>query len=1100
MPQNNISDAIAARGQFHHKRQFAYKLAGSPNATMEGPTNAVIEIDDSKMTASAVISTKLVDRGGDMMEPLGCQLQYYRGNPLVLLSHGSSKFLVGIAEVNGVMQVYPETNRVWSTCRFQQTTPDALDCFTLVKQNFIRATSIGFAPLTGEPRPQNADPEAMTVAGWHIKTWDLLEWSWLGGEPPMNPEALRLTSLGELAGKYVERGWINDRRPMSPVMRKMLTPMAAQKKGLVVGGWAPARATTGTATATARLQRRMLQIKHKRVKFYKEMDQAFDPQAEVEPSVLIYGWISKYLKCRIRDIDKRSEFIPNVRRGSFLTGLKKVMEEFQLDAERNFTSDGKETPSRRELIQLNSKLDADFLVDGMQFYKMGRDDTKRVVIEVEKTWGGLNLTFYDKRSDKEACMAVKIISDAWKWATENNFLKGEAFSLSGDFIKRTSEGWDDVFLEEKNKVAVRRVADQFNAKQLAFAPRGTIMTGPPGTGKTLASRIIRNTLKGAFIWVSAKDFMHYGGEDGMSYAFQLAKELAPSALCMEDCDAWLRDTTVDLIKTEMDGVSRSTAVWTIMTTNFPERLPDALIDRPGRFHEVLKFDFPSPQARREMLAKWLTGYPPAAIAQAVTQMAGYSGAHVYELAQFAKTLQESDGLTPEQAIQKALETIKEQRELIDQIQLEGANYNRRRKHVQKHVLDKRRRNNHYKIHKPIPVRTRKVTIMPTPTPTTQTPSIKHLESWTNLSLVTPKRLEEWISSTPARSEWPDVLKVKLQPRIEQMVTDGYRDQEAEAIAWQIHKALGTVTDTAGGSLEGATKPEESKAGGTDIQTVKLAKEKFPTEDDAKAYCAAQGFKTDKPAHEDTHWGYEQFPKEEMVEGSERKSEMSEGVHAICGTRKIGDAYESNKDEVPEEMAVEEIPEEIPSDESPRKASEIFIETLESLLAPVMDLLESAEATQDHQGLIDSAPQWNEAINAITSEAGMMKPDGKKADGEIDEDKEETDEERKKRYAFKSVWTTGKNAAGIKAELSETMRVLSIAYNAKSAGGVPVLAKAQRNEIAKQYNKLKKMGETSPAADPNLDTNAILAALSETSKKADANQAALTEMSGKMPTV
>ena len=438
------------------------------------------------------------------------------------------------------------------------------------------------------------------------------------------------------------------------------------------------------AKAMHRIQKRAAIVKGKRARFFKDMDSAFDVQAEVEPSEILYGWISKYLKCRVRDIDRRNQFIPNVRRGSFLTGLKKVMEEFRLDAERNFTGDGKEAPSRRDTIQLNSKLDADFLVDGIQFYKLGRDEERRVVIEVQKTWGGLDLTFYDKRSDKEECLSVKIINDSWKWATENNFLKGEAFSLSGDFIKRTAEGWDDVFLEEKNKVTVKRIADQFNAKQLGFTPRGTIMTGPPGTGKTLASRIIRNTIKGAFIWVSAKDFMRYGGEDGMSHAFELAKELAPSVLCLEDCDAWLRDTTVDLIKTEMDGVSRSTAVWTIMTTNFPERLPDALIDRPGRFHEVLKFDFPSPQARREMLGKWLNGYPPAAIAQAVTQMAGYSGAHVYELAQFAKTLQETDNLTPEQAMAQALTTIKEQRELIDQIQLEGASYNRRRKFSVEH--------------------------------------------------------------------------------------------------------------------------------------------------------------------------------------------------------------------------------------------------------------------------------------------------------------------------------------------------------------------------------------------------------------------------------
>jgi hypothetical protein len=31
---------------------------------------------------------------------------------------------------------------------------------------------------------------------------------------------------------------------------------------------------------------------------------------------------------------------------------------------------------------------------------------------------------------------------------------------------------------------------------------------------------------------------------------------------------------------------------TILTTNFSEQLPDALIDRPGRFHDVPNFDLP----------------------------------------------------------------------------------------------------------------------------------------------------------------------------------------------------------------------------------------------------------------------------------------------------------------------------------------------------------------------------------------------------------------------------------------------------------------------------------------------------------------------------
>jgi len=94
------------------------------------------------------------------------------------------------------------------------------------------------------------------------------------------------------------------------------------------------------------------------------------------------------------------------------------------------------------------------------------------------------------------------------------------------------------------------------------------------TGKTLSSRIIRNQAKGSFIWVSARDFHKAGSVGGVGLAFELAREIAPSVIVFEDVDNWLYDTTIDLMKTEMDGIARSSGVLTILTTNFPERLPD----------------------------------------------------------------------------------------------------------------------------------------------------------------------------------------------------------------------------------------------------------------------------------------------------------------------------------------------------------------------------------------------------------------------------------------------------------------------------------------------------------------------------------------------
>lgn len=432
-----------------------------------------------------------------------------------------------------------------------------------------------------------------------------------------------------------------------------------------------------------------------------------DVKLEAAPGVgaaTTYRVAAKYLNCEIKDLFQNPTRVPSPRMGSFLSGLKHVLSDYRLVEVRNFgskeyTQKDMESPPTYETLQLNSKQRDAFLVQGTAFYEgmvpvkrgqpsviykatgmkgsgphnlMGRSTGTRFLVKFEPMWSGLNVTVFTR--NKDAALNQQLIDKAWVWAKEHNYLKGEAFALSGQFLPRSEEGWDDVFLEEVNRKALKRTLDLFNSKGLSFANRGVILTGPPGTGKTLSSRIIRNQSKGTFIWVSSRDFHAAGSVGGIGMAFEMAKELAPSVICLEDVDNWLHPTTIDLLKTEMDGISRSKGVLTVLTTNFPEKLPDALIDRPGRFHDVLNFDLPTAQCRKQMLSKWLPKTPAKNLDAAVTKTKGYSGAHVYELANFANTLHEHDGLPPTKALEEAIRKVEEQRELITKFQLEGSNY------------------------------------------------------------------------------------------------------------------------------------------------------------------------------------------------------------------------------------------------------------------------------------------------------------------------------------------------------------------------------------------------------------------------------------------
>ena len=477
-----------------------------------------------------------------------------------------------------------------------------------------------------------------------------------------------------LLRSYLDKGQIAGAK-IDPRVRKSLEPLALPRNRSAAKVQIPPKAASKTPFRPARPL-------PDPVRWNKDFPHEFDVAATPSrPSNVIWDWVSRHVGVEVKKLYQNSTCIPSARLGSFLTGLKHVLAPHSVDDVRNVNGDGTERPPDYRVIPLNSKSKADFLIDGMAFY---RGALGKFVVEYRPDWSGECVTVYCALDRRQ--IATDVIEKSWEWARENNFLKGEAFTLGGEFLERTVENWNEVFLEDQNKAPLLRTISLFNTKQKAFPNRGMIFSGPPGTGKTLSSRIIKNQAKGTFIWVSSRDFHMAGSFGGFSYAFDMAKELAPAILCFEDVDNWLHDRTVDLIKTEMDGISRGSGILTILTTNFPERIPEALIDRPGRFHDVLHFALPTEKARRDMLAKWMPEVAQADRDFAVRGTDGYSGAHVYELAQFAKSLREHDGMDAPTALREALRKVEEQRELITAVQLQGSHYRPRKE--QRRIMTK----------------------------------------------------------------------------------------------------------------------------------------------------------------------------------------------------------------------------------------------------------------------------------------------------------------------------------------------------------------------------------------------------------------------------
>jgi SpoVK/Ycf46/Vps4 family AAA+-type ATPase len=284
-------------------------------------------------------------------------------------------------------------------------------------------------------------------------------------------------------------------------------------------------------------------------------------------------------------------------------------------------------------------------------------------VQVQPCWFGISLAIYGVRATATANKTLGTIS---KGAAGYNFLKGEKFSVSGEFLPATGEAMTDLFLSPKNATAARRTVKLINDKGADLENRGVLMMGPPGTGKTMLARIIMNEANCTFISVTARDFWYMGTFGGIVAAFDMARRCAPSCIFLDDVDNWLTEGSIDMLKTELDGVARSKGIVTLIATNHPETFPEAILDRPGRVHDVLRFNVPDEAERLAMLKTWLPDVDLVTLAQLVEGTKGMSGSHIRDLARFASILAEQEQITATAAAALALQKLLEQRELVGQ--------------------------------------------------------------------------------------------------------------------------------------------------------------------------------------------------------------------------------------------------------------------------------------------------------------------------------------------------------------------------------------------------------------------------------------------------
>lgn len=677
--------------------------------------------DKGKREVVSNITTIALDRDNEVVMPEGGIYDDYRDNPVVLWGHQYGQLGVGRN-----LWIVPDENGMAHKARTRYTSqkanPLGYHLYHYRKEENPLGESIGFIPvewLTQEdkgydairdlwlerymffmqsmgreapedPRPDKfftkwalleysdvmvpSNPFAVTVAvekglipakdvdRYTIKTVTSSDGGGTSGPSQSHSVSVPGTESVNTSAGEVSGGWeaveIEERDPIERIR------LAGLEKA--EGGFIPVSTSmwnelcTGVKAANVKTDAYLQHVYGGVIppdgKWNKSLSDAFDlPVLEEVSSSFRYTLYANYLDCEVKNIYINHYEIPCPLLGTYLDSIQRLTEDFTVHDIRKFSGKGEESPPTTQQIQLKSDLYGEFLVDGTKFCT---EEDSNIILDFDSSWYGLWFSIIT--SAENADMNRKIMGDIHEHASENDMLKGEKFSLSGEFIDPTEEDWEDLIIVDGDKMAIEKSMSGIEDGK----SRGLLFAGPPGTGKTMTGRVVMNSTDATFIWVSTRDFGYMASSRIISLSFNMARRLAPTVLFMEDIDSWLGGAGIDAMKIEMDGLRVTRGVMTMLTTNYPERLPKALVDRPGRFHHILLFDLPTVQQRHQMLATWTTGVDKDTLLSIAKETEGLSGAHIRELVDFAESIVEDEGLSMDKALIRSMEVRQQQRELI----------------------------------------------------------------------------------------------------------------------------------------------------------------------------------------------------------------------------------------------------------------------------------------------------------------------------------------------------------------------------------------------------------------------------------------------------
>ncbi|MBV9706454.1 MAG: ATP-binding protein [Chloroflexi bacterium] len=170
--------------------------------------------------------------------------------------------------------------------------------------------------------------------------------------------------------------------------------------------------------------------------------------------------------------------------------------------------------------------------------------------------------------------------------------------------------FDNLILRGSLKQEIRDDLAQFFGARALYEEhdipwkRGILFVGPAGNGKTHTIKALLNSQKHPCLYVKSFRAPHGADEVNIRQVFERARRTVPCILVLEDLDSLVTPQNRSFFLNELDGFAANIGIVTLATTNHPERLDPAILDRPSRFDHKYPFDLPELAERKAYITLW----------------------------------------------------------------------------------------------------------------------------------------------------------------------------------------------------------------------------------------------------------------------------------------------------------------------------------------------------------------------------------------------------------------------------------------------------------------------------------------------------------------